>query len=367
MLFFFLGGFLLILLFQKKNRFILNDAIGLFSIFSLKVSESDEAKKQFVSVIVPILLEHLNEYSNDDKAVCNFTECFCDIYDGCGIFLQPFTEIIFKKHLLILDTNLESNQYDSEYITPSLSLFTKICEVFKTSIESLVHSSNLLALIFRAIKLQHNIRQEALCLLGDLSPFCISLIIPTLNVFIPELVSLLVPGPSKSADNACWVLGMIIRNCSSQDILPYSQLIFNAFKSVLAQKKLELEILQNCAFSIGHLSFKVPQVVAADLRIIFQRWCFAMKSVKETNAKTFAFLGICQAIEHNPSSIFNQNLVYLFESIASWDQPCEELCTKFHFLLNRYKQSAPPSEWQTFLNSVDSNVLEKLDALYNIK
>ena len=240
-------------------------------------------------------------------------------------------------------------------------------EAFTNSMESLVGNSNLLGIIYRCTREQsHRIKLEAFALLGDLCPYCMPHIVGNLQAYMSELLKTIAPKPGRASSNACWALSMIMRYSNDKLIEPFASEILRALACVLSSDKLTKELMENAAIALGWLGNRAPGIVAQNLDKFFQNWCFALIEIVEAEEKTYAYFGLCKAVETNPSAIFNENLRHLFTAIGAWDEPCDELRSQFKHILGQFKQSAPPNEWAALMSSVNQMLQTKLRVNYGI-
>ena len=358
--------------YSLHNRYILYDSIGIFSIATIKRCDNQQIEGQFVNAVVPSILTQWNDYQDDEKAVLNICECLLDIFGSVhGGHLQSFTPTVFNRCLRIIETQLilfstPNGGFDIDILIGCINLLSTLVDVYKNSIEQLVAPSNLLGLIYRCMETPSKVRQEIFALLGDLCPYCISHIVNSINLYIPEIIKSLKPHPGRASGNGCWALSMIIRYCTNEAITPFADQIFDALKFSLLFERQYLEVLENSSVALGWLSIRATNVVASDLANIFSFWSCALADIAESEEKAYAFFGFCAAIEANPDSILNRNLIHLFEAFGSWEKPCDELLNKFNVILHQFKKIVPPNEWQSMLNSIRPEIANGLTDLYKI-
>mmetsp|Transcript_28176 Transcript_28176/g.48234 ORF Transcript_28176/g.48234 Transcript_28176/m.48234 type:complete len:158 (+) Transcript_28176:1-474(+) len=157
-----------------------------------------------------------------------------------------------------------------------------------------------------------------------------------------------------------------MRYSNDKLIEPFASEILRALACVLSSDKLTKELMENAAIALGWLGNRAPGIVAQNLDKFFQNWCFALIEIVEAEEKTYAYFGLCKAVETNPSAIFNENLRHLFTAIGAWDEPCDELRSQFKHILGQFKQSAPPNEWAALMSSVNQMLQTKLRVNYGI-
>lgn len=359
-------------IYQTKNLLILFDAIGIFAVASLRRCDNRALKQKFAEMIMPPLMDLWNNFPDDNKGLCSLAECFIDIFSSVGSVLQPYAVPVFSRSLRIIDTNLRffaenrGERLDSDFIVASLNLLSVMTEAFGHDMKDLVSRSNLLEILYRCVKENSRIRQEAFALLGDLTPYCMAQMNEVLSAYVPEILSTIAPTPGKASGNAAWAMGMIIQHSNEQVIAPFAEGIMEALKWVMCAERMTRELMENAGIALGWLAFRLPSAVAPFLGEIFAGWCFSLSEIVEGDDKVCAFFGMCKCIGINPGSIFNQNLLYLFTAICGWDEPPEELGQQFRMVLHEFAKSAPPQEWEQFLANVDPMVREKLRVLYNI-
>jgi len=357
-------------IYQKRNRLILYENIGILCETTISKA-SPEVKQAFIDAVVPKLLNHWQGYQNHDKTTCVIIACFLEIFTSCGQLLLGYTEAIFNRCLQILDTNLTYIQDhanpDSDLIVPALQFLSKITETFGNGVQNLIGPSNLLRYLSVCItKKCTKINQEAFSLLGEISPFCMPNIYPMLSEFIPQLLAAIAT-PTRATGNACWLLGVIIRNSNTGDVITlYGKQIFDSLTLLLGVEGLQLEALENGCICMGCFANKAPEIVASEMSSFFYQWCCGLSKAVKSDEKTCAYFGLCKAVEANPASIFNQNLLHLFDSIVSFEEPSLEIGRQFHGLLQNFKKSIPPTDWENLMSRVRPDVRNQLQSLYNI-
>merc|ERR1712137_1065417 len=226
-------------LYQTKNLLILFDAIGIFAISSIRRSDNTALKQKFAEIIMPPLVELWNHFPDDNKGLCSLAECFIDIFSSAGSVLKPFAVPVYTRSLRIIDTNLRffaenrGERLDSDFIVASLNLLSVMTEAFGPGMKELVSQSNLLEILYRCLKENSRIRQEAFALLGDLTPFCMGQMKDVLDAYIPEILNSIAPNPGKASGNAAWAMGMIIQHSDDQAITPFASRIMEALKWVM--------------------------------------------------------------------------------------------------------------------------------------
>merc|ERR1712083_21104 len=94
-----------------------------------------------------------------------------------------------------------------------------------------------------------------------------------------------------------------------------------------------------------------------------QAWCCALKTIRDDIEKEHAFIGLCEMIKINPQGAI-RCLLDLFEAIASWGNPPEQLNTMFGQIVLGYKGSIPPEQWNAFHSTFPEHLAQRLHERY---
>jgi len=360
-----------LIMYQAKNRLILFDVIGIYAVASLRNSDNDAAKQKFAELLMPLLLKQWDEFHDDDRGMCNLAECFIDLFESLGPVIKPFASSVFTRCLQVIETVLvlfatdQANNSDADFIIAGLNLMSVMVESLGADSRTFVTGNNTLGLLYRCMREGSRIRRESFALLGDVTPYCMPEVAELLKFYMPEILEAMVPG--RDAGNAAWALGLIIRHANEQDLMPtWTEKIMGTLNWTMSSDSLPKELRENAAIALGWMALRFPTVVAPHLGNLFGDWCFSLKDVPEEEDKIYTYFGICAVIEANPQAIFNQNLLYLINSICSWQKPPPELAQKFHLILHEFKKLAPPQEWDSLLANLDAPTRQQLAANYKI-
>ena len=106
-------------------------------------------------------------------------------------------------------------------------------------------------------------------------------------------------------------------------------------------------LMENCAITLGRVGLACPEIVAPHLERFVQRWCMALRIVKDEEEKESAFRGLCCLIKANPSGVV-KNFVYVCDAIAAWIHPNMELREMFYAILHSFKNSLGRQNWADY-------------------
>jgi len=332
-------------------------------------------KNQFASLVTPTLINHWRNLNDDDKGLCNLTECFMDIFYACGPLLKQAVVDIYNRCLRIIDTTLVSfasengTARDSDMIMAPIDLISVLVEQFGSDMKELIAPSNLLGLLFRCMKENSRIRKETFALLGDICSFSMDSIVGVFNVLIPEILLSIAPHQGRATANACWAISEMIRYSNDQVIAPYAVKILQALVEVFKTSgdRFARKPIENASVALGWLAHRAPQIVAESLSNFFSDWVYGLTDIYEGTHKLFASLGFCKVLELNPQAISDEvKLKQFFIFVGVWEKPNEELGTKFNQLLQGYKSSLQQQLWNNVLGKIENPYRDNLRIKYNI-
>ena len=122
-------------------------------------------------------------------------------------------------------------------------------------------------------------------------------------------------------------------------------------------------LLENTAITLGRLGVVAPDFAAPLLETLIKPWCLALRSIRDDIEKEHAFMGLTAMIRLNPRAPLNC-FVELCDAFCSWGTPPAELHQTFAQLLNGYKGSIPPEQWQAFMAGIPTDLRARLTERY---
>mmetsp|Transcript_74295 Transcript_74295/g.124000 ORF Transcript_74295/g.124000 Transcript_74295/m.124000 type:complete len:895 (+) Transcript_74295:39-2723(+) len=357
--------------YQARNLLILYDAIG--TLADAVGSELD--RPQYVSILMPPLIERWSVLRDDDKGLFPLLECFTSIAQALGVGFQQFAEPVFTRCLRIVQGSFEAEAQarqggqepiDKEFVVCALDLISGMTEGMGESFQGLVAASALPQLLLLCMRDETpDVRQSAFALVGDLAKACYHSLLPVLAEYLPVLTEHLNPDFVSVCNNASWAIGEITVKVS-KDISPYVapvlQRLIPIINKPLGQNK---SLIENTAITIGRLGMAAPQLTAAHFVTFAQAWCTALKTIRDDVEKEHAFIGMCEMIKINPQGPISC-LLDLFEAIASWGKPPDALNTMFGQIVLGYKGSIPPEQWNAFHATFPEHLSKRLAERYQL-
>jgi len=207
--------------------------------------------------------------------------------------------------------------------------------------------------------------QSVFALVGDIAKYTIS----SLNSILPNLMPLLLNAAGsvrfiESANNAIWAIGEIIVKVPGQAITPYSEKIYEVVSIVLLHQS-DIRILETSAVTLGRLAINHTNIIAKNLRQLFYVLCNSVKNLEDEVEKFDTIRGICIAVKLNPADIYDE-FDTLCETITSLYNPPSDLKNMFLFLLQSFKNSMSPEDWNEKMDNLKQTTRESLQRQYNI-
>ncbi|KAL1924807.1 uncharacterized protein VTP21DRAFT_4461 [Calcarisporiella thermophila] len=347
--------------YQHKNLLILYDAIGTLAD---SVGEALN-KKEYVELLMPPLIERWQMLPDDDTDLFPLLECFTAIATALGLGFQPFSPPVFHRCIKLVHSTLVQDQMhkqnpqaveepDKDFMVVALDLLSALAQALNTSIESLVSQSQPPLLSLLNVCLTDpvaEVRQSAYALVGDLAISCFGHIQPYLTTWMPWLVDQIDPKAEHSSvvNNAAWAGGEIALQWG-QEIQPWIQPMLERLVPLMTNDQLQPTLAENVAIALGRLGYVAPNLVAPHLEVFFEHWCRALRAVRENNEKDSAFLGLCAMIQVNPQGAA-KGMDYLFDAVASWENPSAELNEKLKGIMHGYKQ-AMGAGWEQYMSRI---------------
>jgi len=333
-------------------------------------------KPALVQILIPPLVQRWNMLPDDDKALLPLLECFTSIAQALGVGFQPFAPPVFTRCMQLMEATLAAEAQaasagsegpDKEFVVCSLDLISGMAEGMGPSIEGLVDGSQLLAVLYKCMcDPQHEVRQSAYALVGDLAKNCIHQLRAALGQYLPVLTEQLVPDFVSVCNNASWAIGEIAVKVGA-DMTPFVEAILQRLIPIVNRHRehLNKSLLENTAITIGRLGYVCPQLAAPHLETFVEAWCYSLRSIRDDIEKQHAFHGLCSMIKLNPRAPINA-LAQLCEAFVSWQQVPPELDDMIRQILHGYKASIPPEQWAQFFASLHEPVSARLAQRYQL-
>jgi transportin-1 len=253
-----------------------------------------------------------------------------------------------------------------EFLVCALDLISGLVEGLRGSSEQLIGQSNLLNLLYECCKSSSpDVRQSSFALIGDLARHAINFLRPGLPTLMPILIhNLQLPEFVSACNNACWALGEICLR-APDDVRPFAPAMMTHLVPLINRLQINRGLLENAAITIGRLGLVAPDVVAVNLEDFIQRWCMALRNVRDDSEKDSAFRGLCQLIKTNPRGVIKHFLL-VCDAIASWIAPKPDLKEMFYQILHGFKNSVTPQAWADYFNSFPAQLRQALHNQYGL-
>ncbi|GFR28598.1 transportin-1 [Trichonephila clavata] len=358
--------------YQHKNLLILYDAIG-----TLADSVGHHLNKQeYISLLMPPLIEKWNYLKDDDKDLFPLLECLSSVATALQSGFLPYCEPVFRRCLSLVEQTLNQTMAnvsnpeqfeapDKDFMIVALDLLSGLAEGLNGHIEALVMSSNIMQLLYQCMQdSMPEVRQSSFALLGDLTKACFQHVSPCIQDFLPILSQNLNPDFISVCNNATWAIGEISVKLG-QDMKPYVLMVLTQLISIINRPNTPKTLLENTAITIGRLGYVCPADVAPMLQQFIRPWCTSLRNIRDNEEKDSAFRGICSMISANPGGVV-QDFIYFCDAVASWVNPKPDLKHMFHEILHGFKNQVGEENWTRFCEQFPPPLKERLSASYGV-
>jgi len=358
--------------YQQKNLMILYDAIG-----TLAESVGHHLNKpEYISMLMPPLIEKWNALKDDDKDLFPLLECLSGVATALQSGFLPYSEPVFRRCLSLVEQTLQQSiahsqhpeQFDppnKDFMIVALDLLSGLAEGLSGLIEGLVASSNTMQLLFQCMQdPMPEVRQSSFALTGDLTKACFQHVKPCIPQFMPILGQNVKPDYISVCNNATWAIGEVAVKLAS-DMKPYVHLVLTQLVAIINNPNTPKTLMENTAITIGRLGYVCPHDVAPMLAQFLRPWCISLRGIRDNEEKDSAFRGICAMISVNPAGVV-QDFIYFCDAVASWVSPKPDLKHMFHEILHGFKNQVGDEDWQRFRENFPPIMKERLAMNYNV-
>ena len=366
--------------YQHKNLLILYDAIG-----TLADSVGHHLNKQeYVSMLMPPLIEKWNVLKDEDKDLFPLLECLSSVATALQSGFLPYCEPVYRRCVSLVEQTLNQNfrHYrgvlqanlnqpdtvdppDKDFMIVALDLLSGLAEGLEHHIDSLVANSNILKLLYQCMQdPMPEVRQSSFALLGDLTKACFQHVRPCIGEFMPILAANLNPEFISVCNNATWSIGEISVKMGN-DMQPYVTLVISPLVDIINRPNTPKTLLENTAITIGRLGLVCPPEVAPMLQQFIRQWCTSLRNIRDNEEKDSAFRGVCQMINVNPGGVI-QDFIFFCDAVASWSQPKADLKDMFYKILHGFKNQVGEENWTKFSDQFPQPLRERLAIQYGV-
>ncbi|KAJ2764320.1 hypothetical protein IWQ56_004532, partial [Coemansia nantahalensis] len=361
-------------IYQRKNLIILYDAVG-----TLAEAVGPELNQpQFVQMLMPALLERWNALQTDDQHMFPVFECLAAVAMALGQGFSPYARPIYERSVQIVGETLQLSQQaaqDPSFEAPNkdlaivaLDLISSIVQALGADSQSLVaeHNCVVLQLVGMCmVDAESEVRQSAFALLGDLAIHCYTLIQPQLDAIMQQLIPQIDRNYShlNVCNNAAWSAGEIALQAGEEHMKAYVNPLLERLVPLLNNENTPLTLAENAAITIGRLGLVCPAMIAPNLEVFAQRWCYVLASVKDNAEKSSAFQGMMTLISANPPGI-SKAFLHFCQAAANWQTPDARLLDMFVQTFAGLKQMAG-AEWESSVGMLDPQSRQVIKERYN--
>ncbi|KAJ1735016.1 hypothetical protein LPJ61_000769 [Coemansia biformis] len=361
-------------LYQRKNLIILYDAVG-----TLAEAVGPELNQpQYVQMLMPTIFERWNALQTDDQHMFPVFECLSAIALAVGPGFKPYAQSIYERSVHIVGETLQLSQQasqDPSVEAPNKDLVIVALDLISSVVQALGADSQLLVADHGGVALQlvgmcmvdaeTDVRQSAFALLGDLAINCYALIQPQLDAIMQQLIPQIDRNFShlNVCNNAAWSAGEIALKAGEEHMEGFVNPLLERLVPLLNNENTPLTLAENAAITIGRLGLVCPVVVAPNLEVFAQRWCFVLASVKDNDEKSSAFQGMMTMIGTNPHGI-SKAFLHFCQAAANWQTPDSRLLEMFVQTFAGLKQLAG-GEWEASIGMLDPQSRQIIKERYN--
>ncbi|VEL20705.1 unnamed protein product [Protopolystoma xenopodis] len=239
-------------LYQRKNLFILYDAIGTLA----DAVGHHLNQPEFVELVLPPLFHKWHSLSDDDKDLFPLLECLSSLASALGIGFLPYCAPVFNRCVNLVEQTINQGRAhaqmpnlfdppDKDFMVISLDLLSGITEGLGAHIEPLVASNNIIKLLYECAQdPQPDVRQSSFALLGDLTKACFVHIKPQVADFMSVLASNLSSDHISVCNNAIWAIGEICMQMGPE-MQPYASLFAQPLIDIISRQNTPKTLHEN--------------------------------------------------------------------------------------------------------------------------
>ncbi|CAD1808533.1 HEAT-like repeat family protein [Candida parapsilosis] len=372
--------------YQRKNLIILYDCVQTF--VEKMGYENLSRDPNYVSILLPPLLQRWDQLPDDDTALWPLLECMASVAATLKELFAPYAIPVYDRALKILSNCIimdQSCQTDPSIDTPekdfmvtSLDLVDGLIQGFEFhSIDLIQHhdkpSFDLIDCLLVCFEdFNSDVRQSAYALLGDMAIYTIDLLKPYLHSIFISIGNEINNRSSETFpvyNNAIWALGEMVIRLPAKDSEPYLSNLINLLVPVINSADTQVTVLENCAICLGRMGLVGAELLAPRLIEFITPWCTRFVHLVDNEEKQTGLQGMLKIIEVNPDSGFGGlqtqqgkvNLAKFLEVLASYDDATSELQQQFLNLINHYKSVVGQEGWNQVLKFVSPTLRNSLD------
>jgi transportin-1 len=361
--------------YQIRNKLILWDAIATLA----EAAGSLLNQPKYVEVILPPLMQSLNELRDDDHRLFPLLSAISVLANTLGIGFQKYASPVYSRCVRIIERTLVSVEMarqnpdiekpNKDFIVAALDVLISLAEGLQTGFESLIANSNLIGMIVPLAKDPYfQIQQSIFALIGELAQWAMVHIRPLLNELIPYMVTVIHEQQYLIViNNSIWALGEMavqLQHNFKDAVVPLLERLI----PIINQEGVAPNLVENVSVCIGRLALVCPDDVAPHFPKFVRNWLKGLRSVHNERERESAFRGLVRLLERRPQDVLAvEDFHNLCQAIASWKRPPQEMKNVFFNVLHTYKNVIiGPQQWSPVYSQFSDELRQQLKEMYQI-
>ncbi|KFD52198.1 hypothetical protein M514_06911 [Trichuris suis] len=358
--------------YQARNILILYDAIGTLADSVGSYMNNPE----YISSLMPMLIEKWNALKDNDREVFSLLECFSSLVIAMQNGFLPYGEPVFSRCVKMIEENMpdkavhtatgESVDWiDRDFLIIALDLLSSLIEGLGSALQDLAGKMDVVALLYLTVQdVSPEVRQSSFALLGDLAKACWPLVKPHSDFFLLAISHNINPDLVSVCNNAVWALGEMTVHLGT-DLKPYVKAFVGPLLQIVGRADVSKTLVENAAIALGRFGLQNADEVAPYVSELLRHWCITMRNIRDNEEKESSFRGLCNVIMANPSAALN-DLIFFCDAISSWVTLKPELRDLFVKILFAFKQEVGDAVWQEFTAGFPPLLKQRLGHLYGL-
>lgn len=293
--------------YKKKNLIILYDAVS-------RLSEKCDLEEQALNKLLPHLLSKWSALDDNDKELWPLLECLSYVSTSLGTKFAPMAMEVYQRAFSILCRCVELEQKsqtdptivvpEKDFIITSLDLIDGLVQGLGYDSKALLfpnHDMTMFAVLLQTLQdHNHEVRQSAYALLGDISYFYEKQLFTEdlTKSFVEAIGNELIQNAENqeavsTVNNAVWCLGLIAHKIDlGPHIIEISRIVLDLFCST--QLILQSSVMENLCITIASLAHFHPEVFTQlpfATETQWNKWCRLASELTDPEEKTVSYAG----------------------------------------------------------------------------
>lgn len=293
--------------YKKKNLIILYDAVS-------RLSEKCDLEEQALNKLLPHLLSKWSALDDNDKELWPLLECLSYVSTSLGTKFAPMAMEVYQRAFSILCRCVELEQKsqadptivvpEKDFIITSLDLIDGLVQGLGYDSKALLfpnHDMTMFAVLLQTLQdHNHEVRQSAYALLGDISYFYEKQLFTEdlTKSFVEAIGNELIQNAENqeavsTVNNAVWCLGLIADKIDlGPHIIEISRIVLDLFCST--QLILQSSVMENLCITIASLAHFHPEVFTQlpfATETQWNKWCRLASELTDPEEKTVSYAG----------------------------------------------------------------------------